>query len=92
MVVNDNTFYRFLSTKTNQTWYCSQRKSKKCRASFRFFPTGHILPVIVDHTHEKLPINARIFSTVDPLELYNDTDNSLHIDMNMIEVLKSESI
>lgn len=80
LVVDGNTFYRFLVTKQNQTWYCSQRKSKKCRASFRFLPSGKILPVITQHTHETFPINTRIFQTDNANDLYYDSDNHLQID------------
>lgn len=89
LVVHDYTFYRFLSTKTNQTWYCSQRKGKKCRASFRFFPNGNILPVINEHTHDKLAINTRVLTTMDPSELYHDSDNSIRIDV--LDVFKNQS-
>lgn len=84
LLVNGHTFYRFLSTKTNQTWYCSQRKGRKCRASFRFYPNGHVLPVITEHTHELLPINTRIFETSNPNDLYNDTENHMQIDLMTI--------
>lgn len=81
LVVDGNTFYRFLVTKSNQTWYCSQRKSKKCRASFRFMPCGKIIPVITQHTHDTVPINTRIFQTDNPNDLYYDSDNHVHIDV-----------
>lgn len=81
LLVDGNTFYRFLSTKTNQTWYCSQRKGKKCRASFRLFPNGKLLPVITDHTHGMPSVNTRVYVTTNPNDLYYDSDNHVQIDM-----------
>lgn len=82
LMVDGCTFYRFLSTKTNQTWYCSQRKSQKCRASFRLFPNGQLLPVITEHTH-KTPsnFNTVVHTTTNPNDLYFDSDNHVQIDM-----------
>lgn len=81
LLVENNTFYRFLSTKTNQTWYCSQRKGKKCRASFRLFPNGKLLPVITEHSHEMPSVNTRVYVTTNPNDLYYDSDNHVQIDM-----------
>lgn len=81
LLVDGNTFYRFLSTKTSQTWYCSQRKGRKCRASFRLFPNGKLLPVIIEHTHEAPQINTLIHVTSNPNDLYFDSDNHVQIDM-----------
>lgn len=81
LLVDDNTFYRFLSTKTNQTWYCSQRKGKKCRASFRLFPNGKLLPVITEHSHDTPPVNTRVYVTTNPNDLYYDVDNHVQIDV-----------
>lgn len=81
LVVGNNTFYRFLVTKSNQTWYCSQRKARKCRASFRFYPSGRILPVIVEHTHQPMPFNSRIYETNISGDVYFDTDHVFEVDI-----------
>lgn len=81
LLVDGNTFYRFLSTKTNQTWYCSQRKGKKCRASFRLYPNGKLLPVITEHSHDTPPVNTRVYITSNPNDLYYDSDNHVQIDV-----------
>lgn len=81
LLVDGNTFYRFLSTKTNQTWYCSQRKGRRCRASFRLFPNGKLLPVITEHTHDMPSVNTRVYITTNPNDLYYDSDNHVQIDM-----------
>lgn len=81
LVDDGNTFYRFLSTKTNQTWYCSQRKGRKCRASYRLFPNGKLLPVITNHTHDTPTVNTRVYITSNPNDLYYDSDNHVQIDM-----------
>lgn len=80
-MVDGNTFYRFLSTKTSQTWYCAQRKGQKCRASFRLFPNGRLLPVITQHTHDPPDLSTVIHSTTNPNDLYFDSDNHVHINM-----------
>ena len=72
MVFDGFSFYKFSSAKANQTWYCSQRKPKKCRASVKLFMDGSHKILIRQHTHTPIKLNAPVYQTPDSKELYFD--------------------
>lgn len=72
LVVNEYTFYKFSSAKLSQTWYCSQRKAKRCRASVRLYMAGKWDVVIGDHTHPPTKPNGPLYQTNGVCDIYFD--------------------
>lgn len=74
MVIGKYTFFKFSSAKSNQTWYCSQRKPLKCRASVRLHMDGRLQIVVKEHTHGPPELTAPVYVANSTLDVYFDSD------------------
>lgn len=72
LVIDRYTFFRFGSSKNSQTWYCSQRKPKNCKACVRLFLDGTMIIVNKNHSHPARELRAPIYVAKSIQDLYYD--------------------
>lgn len=79
LVIGAHSFYRFSSAKLNQTWYCSQRKPQRCRASLKLYAAGTYRIVSAVHTHGPEQFLMPMYETADVANVYYDEGQELRL-------------
>lgn len=71
LVVDNYTYYRFSKARQTQTWFCSQRKTKNCRASLKLHHNGSMKKIIAAHSHGHVQIPGPIVKLQNFADLYD---------------------
>lgn len=75
LVIDGHSFYKFSSAKLYQTWYCSHRKARKCRASSKLYLNGWCKVICGQHTHAAQPLQMPVYATNSVSDVYFDDGN-----------------